>query len=81
MSSGRPPSRNQSRENSRTREQERREPERREREQEKPPAAPPAPPSAKELSFDEMEKKTKSILDEYLHIQDHKVNYSPIENN
>jgi hypothetical protein len=33
----------------------------------------PAPPVAKELTEEEMEKKTKAILDEYLHVQDIKV--------
>ena len=34
---------------------------------------PPAAPATKEISEDEMEKKTTAILDEYLHIQDKKV--------
>lgn len=33
----------------------------------------PAPPVAKELTEEEMVKKTKAILDEYLHVQDIKV--------
>ena len=34
---------------------------------------PPPAPQAKELSAEEMERKTKAILDEYLHILDVKV--------
>ena len=33
----------------------------------------PAPPAAKELTEEEIEKKTKTILDEYLHVHDMKV--------
>lgn len=33
----------------------------------------PAQPTAKELTDKEIEKKTKTILDEYLHLQDIKV--------
>lgn len=39
-----------------------------------------APPTAKELTDEEMEKKTKTILDEYLHLQDIKVTLYNIEN-
>ncbi|XP_069119256.1 LOW QUALITY PROTEIN: eukaryotic translation initiation factor 4 gamma 3-like [Argopecten irradians] len=42
------------------------------REEKKEPVAPPAAPAApaKEMSQEEMEKKTLSIVDEFLHIQD-----------
>ena len=33
----------------------------------------PAPPVAKELTEEEIEKKTKTILDEYLHVHDMRV--------
>ena len=41
--------------------------------EDKPAMPPPAAPAIKDLTADEMEKKTKSILDEFLHIQDLKV--------
>ena len=41
--------------------------------EEKPAPSMPAAAATNELSADDMEKKTKSILDEYLHIQDLKV--------
>ncbi|XP_064599552.1 eukaryotic translation initiation factor 4 gamma 1-like isoform X2 [Liolophura sinensis] len=53
-----PPSREDSRENSRSREP---------RREEKPVSAPPP-----DMSDEEVEKKTKAIMDEYLHIQDSK---------
>lgn len=55
-----PPSRGESRENSRSREP---------RREDKPAAAAPPP----DMSDEEVEKKTKAIMDEYLHIQDSKV--------
>ena len=39
-----------------------------------PPGAPPSGPAVKGLSDDEMAKKTVSIMDEYLHLNDLKVN-------
>ena len=44
------------------------------RESRKPEPEKPAPsPAAKQLSQDEIEKKTKAIMDEYLHVHDIKV--------
>ena len=58
------PSQGQSRESSRGREPHRVDIEK---------SSKPAPPAAKELTEEEIEKKTKTILDEYLHVHDLKV--------
>ena len=40
----------------------------------------PPPPVAKELTESEVEKKTKAIMEEYLHIQDMKVQFLCLSN-